>query len=75
MPEAKSVYRPNMSAVGSDNYLSSLNLIDAWVPSQNGLFCDAPHRHKVTRLRTSYSKPSELNNCIPPRNHSGPEHS
>ena len=32
---------------------SSLNLIAAWVPSQNGLFCDAPQRHSVTRFRTS----------------------
>jgi hypothetical protein len=32
---------------------SSLNLIDAWAPSQKGLFLDAPHRHSVTRLRTS----------------------
>jgi hypothetical protein len=32
---------------------SSLNLIDACAPSQNGLFFDAPHRHRVTRLRTS----------------------
>jgi hypothetical protein len=31
----------------------SLNLIDACVPSQNGLLFEAPHLHKVTRLRTS----------------------
>jgi hypothetical protein len=33
---------------------SSLNLIDACVPSQKGLFLDWPHRQSVTRLRTSY---------------------
>jgi hypothetical protein len=31
----------------------ALNLIDTWLPSQNGLFCDAPHRQTVIRLRTS----------------------
>jgi hypothetical protein len=32
---------------------TSLNLIDACEPSQNGLFWDAPHRQSVTRFRTS----------------------
>jgi len=34
-----------------------LNLIDVCVPSQSGLFCDAPRQHNVARLRTSYSNP------------------
>jgi hypothetical protein len=29
------------------------NLIVAWVPSQNGLFFDAPQRQTVMRLRAS----------------------
>ena len=54
---------------------ASLNFTCAWVPSQNGLFCDCPQRHSVTRLRTSYSKPSADTTGIPPRNQSGPLHS
>lgn len=57
----------------SRTQLSSMNLIDACAPLQKGLFCDAPQRHKVMRLRTSYSKPSAPINCTPPRNHTGPE--
>src|SRR5438094_2324095 len=31
----------------------SLNLMLAWLPLQNGLFTEAPHRHNVTRFRIS----------------------
>jgi hypothetical protein len=31
----------------------SSNLIDAWLPSQNGLFEEAPQRHSVMRFRFS----------------------
>src|SRR5439155_1186300 len=41
-------------------------------PSQNGLFFDAPQRHSVMRLRTSYLKPSAEVTGIPPRTHTGP---
>jgi hypothetical protein len=37
-----------------DYFVFALYLIDAWLPSQNGLFWDAPHRQTVIRLRTSY---------------------
>jgi hypothetical protein len=42
------------------------------VPSQNGLFRDRPQRQRVTRLRTSYSKPSAETTGIPPRSQTGP---
>ncbi len=32
---------------------SPLKRISAWVPSQKGLFCDAPQRQRVTRFRAS----------------------
>jgi hypothetical protein len=32
----------------------ALNLIDVWLPSQNGLFFEAPQRQTVMRLRISY---------------------
>ena len=37
-----------------DYSVFALYLIEAWLPSQNGLFRDAPHRQTVIRLRTSY---------------------
>ena len=42
------------------------------VPSQNGLFFDAPQRQRVTRFLTSYSLPSEDTTGMPPFTHSGP---
>lgn len=44
----------------------------AWLPSQNGLFKDRPHRQSVIRLRTSYRPPSAAVTGIRPRIHSGP---
>src|SRR5207237_1402031 len=41
-------------------------------PSQKGLFFDAPQRHSVMRLRTSYLKPSAAVTGTPPRTHTGP---
>ena len=36
-------------------YPLSLKRVETCEPSQNGLLLDAPHRHRVTRLRTSYA--------------------
>ena len=47
----------------------SRNLNDACVPSQKGLFEECPQRHKVTRLRISYVKPSGRCTGIPPLTH------
>ena len=47
----------------------SRNLNDACVPSQKGLFEECPQRHKVTRLRISYVKPSGCCTGIPPLTH------
>src|SRR6267143_977741 len=33
--------------------IPSLNLILAWLPLQNGMLLEAPHRQSVTRFRTS----------------------
>ena len=54
-------------------YLSSRKPIAACVPSQNGLFLEAPHRHSVMRLRTSYFVPSAAVTAIRPRTQIGPE--
>src|SRR6266404_5728032 len=55
-------------------HVSLLKPIETCMPSQKGLFFDAPQRHSVTRLRTSYSKPSAPTTCTPPRSHIGPRH-
>src|SRR6202050_2018381 len=62
--------RADLKALGAR--YGAWNLIDACVPSQKGLLRDAPQRHRVTRLRTSYSKPSAATTAIPPRSQIGP---
>ena len=42
------------------------------MPSQYGLLCDAPQRHRVTRLRTSHGWPSARAIGMPPLTHSAP---
>jgi hypothetical protein len=46
-------YRLAWEGEQQDYFVFALYLIDAWLPSQNGLFFDAPHRQMVTRLRIS----------------------
>ena len=43
-----------------------------WLPSQNGLFCECPHRQSVCRFRTSYGSPSAATTWTPPRTQIGP---
>jgi hypothetical protein len=35
-----------------------VNPFRRWVPSQNGLFADPPHRHKATRVSSRITAPS-----------------
>ena len=46
-------YRLAWEAEQQDYSVFALYLIDAWLPSQNGLFREAPHRQIVIRFRTS----------------------
>ena len=48
------------------------NPMSLCVPSQRGLIFEAPHRHKVTRLRVSKGSPSDRSTTMPPLTHNGP---
>ena len=50
----------------------SVNPMEAWLASQNGLLADAPQRQSVTRLRTSYVSLSADITVMPPRTQIGP---
>src|SRR5438552_17823024 len=50
----------------------ALNPTEAWVPSQKGLLLEAPQRHSVRRLRTSYVVPSADSTGMPPLTQMGP---
>src|SRR5947199_3271229 len=55
------VRRPFLSGqsrclVMAGSAIPSLNLILAWLPLQNGMLLDAPHRQSLTRFRTSYGR-------------------
>ena len=53
-------------------YHSSVNPTSLCVPSQRGLWAEAPQRHSVTLLRVSRGCPSRRSTGIPPLIHSGP---
>ena len=53
-------------------WLRSVNPIQTWLPSQNGLLPDLPQRHKVTRFLISYLVPSDDSRSTPPLTQIGP---
>jgi hypothetical protein len=53
-------------------FVSSLKPFFLWVPSQNGLFCEPPQRHRKTVSPTGRDTPRELRHCARPVTLSGP---